>query len=278
MSSSKTKKRKGAPKGAPSRARGGSGSGRSTTQKAASPVALLMVALIAIGALGWYVQSKDPQGAPAITPGSAAGAASAPAGSAPTAPSAATPTTPPITTPATPPPPKTAPITGNLPDGRPAAWAHLDRAAGANETMLQTLYWLDGRAGDRLQPTQVRMAKTTGTAKAVVEQLLNPPKELQLESGFPAGTKLNDVRIVGDILTVDLTTEVEGVQGSAGANALMATLVYSLTELPGVGSVRLTANGLPAVLHGKEWSDPITRAQLTERNLFPVENVIRFDG
>lgn len=273
MSSSRTKKRKGAPSGAPSRSGGKAkarrSSGRSSAQKAASPVALILVALIAVGALGWYVQSKNPQPAPALTP-------EKPAASGTTSPT----TTPPAgTTPAATPPTQPAPAkTGTLPDGRPAAWTHVDRAGGATEAMLQTLYWLDGRTGDRLQPIEVRVPKTTGTAKATVEQLLNPPKELQLESGFPAGTKLNDVRLVGDVLTVDLTSEVESVQGSAGANAITATLVYSLTELPGVGSVRLTANGLPAVLHGKEWTAPITRADLTARNLFPVENVIRFDG
>jgi spore germination protein GerM len=144
--------------------------------------------------------------------------------------------------------------------------------------MLQTLYWVDGRNGARLEPIEVRLPKTTGKARAVVEQLLNPPKDLKLESGFPAGTKVNDVRLKGTEVTVDLTTEVESVQGSAGANSIMATLVYSLTEVPGVGSVRLTANGLPAVLHGIEWTDPITREQLRARNLFPVDNVIRFDG
>lgn len=267
MSSSKTKKRKGAPSGAPSRTRGRSSgrssSGRSRSAKAASPVALVLVALIAIGALGWYVQSKGP-----TTP---------PPAAAPESPQTAPVT---ATTPQ-PTPTETTPAkntSGTLPDGRPAAWAHLDRAAGAAETMLQTLYWVDGRTGDRLQPVEVRIPKTVGKAKAVVEQLLNPPKEVQLDSGFPAGTKLNDLRVNGTTVIVDLTTEVETVQGSAGANALMASLVYSLTEVPGVESVRLTANGLPAVLHGMEWTEPLTRAKLAERNLFPVENVIRFDG
>ncbi|HLO01611.1 MAG TPA: GerMN domain-containing protein [Symbiobacteriaceae bacterium] len=264
MSSSKTKKRKGAPSGAPSRA-GGRSSRRRTgergvAQRAAPPVALILVVLIALGTLGWWVQSKGPKPTPALTP-------EAPA----TAPATTTPSTPPPTQP-------TPPKSSTLPDGRPAAWAHVDRAAGATETMLQTLYWVDGRNGDRLEPIEVRLPKTAGKARAAVEQLLNPPRELTLESGFPAGTKLNDVRLTGAVLTVDLTTEVESVQGSAGANSIMATLVYSLTELPGVGAVRLTANGLPAVLHGVEWNDPISRDQLAQRNLFPVDNVIRFDG
>lgn len=266
MSSSRTKKRKGAPSGAPSRS-GGRKTGRRSTgrggaQKAAAPIALILVALIAVGALGWWVQSKNQKETPALTPET------------PTATGSSSATTPS----ATPPPQPTPAKNATLPDGRPATWAHLDRAAGAPETMRQTIYWIDGRTGDRLQPIEVRMPKSTGTARAAVEQLVNPPKELKLESGIPVGTKVNDVRLTGKVLIVDLTAEVEGVQGSAGANSIMATLVYTLTELSGVESVRLTANGLPAVLHGVEWTEPITRAQLAQRNLFPIENVIRFDG
>lgn len=268
MSSNKRTKKKGAPSRAPSRARSRSRHRSSPAQRLASPLALILVLLLALGTLGYYVQSKTPQSTPALTP------QTPPVTDPPTS---SNPTTS-ANQPATPVPKVEAPKVENLPDGRPGAWARLDRAAGATESMRQTLYWLDGRNAERLQPIEVKLPKSVETGRTAVEQLLDPPRDLKLESGIPAGTKLNGVRMTGSVMIVDLTKEVESVQGSAAANAIMATLVYSLTELPGVTAVRLMADGLPAVLHGAEWTDPLTREELQERNLFQIDNVIRFEG
>lgn len=260
---------KGKPKRAtPSRSGGGRATRRKAGergvgQRAGAAIALVLVALMSLGGLGYWAQSRASNPTPpALTPDQGQ----------PTVPA----TTPPATngTPAVVPQSRPA----ALPDGRPSAWAHLDRSSGATETMLQTLYWLDGRTGDRLQPIEVRLAKTTGRARAAVEQLLNAPADLNLYTGVPAGTKVIDVRLTNGVATVELSKEIESLQGSANAESVMTTLVYSLTELTEVKSVQLNVNGKPALLHGIEWSKPLTRQELTARNLFPVESVIRFDG
>jgi germination protein M len=145
--------------------------------------------------------------------------------------------------------------------------------------MLQTLYWIDGRTGDtRLQPIEVRLPKTTGRARAAVEQLLNTPADLNLYTGIPSGTKVVNVSVTNGVATVELSKEIESLQGSANAESVMNTLVYSLTELTEVKSVQVNVEGRPAMLHGIEWSKPLSRQDLTARNHLPVESVIRFDG
>lgn len=270
MSNGKPKSKKGSARSGGGRAARRKESGRSTNQRVAAAVALVLVALMSLGGLGYWAQSRAANQTPPLTPDQGQG----------TAPAATPPTS---ITPApaqnqsqTQTPPKAQPTA--LPDGRPSAWAHLDRSFGAAETMLQTLYWVDGRTGDRLQPIEVRLPKTTGRARAAVEQLLKPPADLNLYTGIPTGTKLVDLKVTNGTASVELSKEIETLQGSANAESVMATLVYSLTELPEVKQVQLNVDGHPAMLHGIEWSKPLTRQDLTARNLFPVESVIRFDG
>jgi hypothetical protein len=269
VSNSRDRTKKGASNGAPSRASKGGRAARRKAgergigQRAGATIALVLVALMSLGGLGYWAQSRASNPIPPVL---------TPDQGQPTVPAS----TPPAPNQSPTPPPKAGPTT--LPDGRPAAWAHLDRAGGASETMLQTLYWVDGRTGDRLQPVEVRLPKTTGRARAAVEQLLNAPANLNLYTGIPAGTKVVDVRLTNGVATVELSKEIESLQGSANAESVMTTLVYSLTELAEVKSVQLNVNGKAALLHGIEWSQPLTRQELTARNLFPVESVIRFDG
>jgi len=164
-----------------------------------------------------------------------------------------------------------------------AARAKIDRSGGAAETMMATLYFSDGlKNGMSLQPVEVKLERTVGRLRETVEQLLNPPQDLKLYNSVPAGTKIGKAAVNFDkatgVATVDLTAEAATIKGSAAVNEMLASFVYSLTEIPDVKSVQLWVEGKPAVLDGYEWSKPLSRSDLDSRTGFAVEPVIKYSG
>lgn len=156
--------------------------------------------------------------------------------------------------------------------------SRIDRSGGADKTMLMTIYYADAKAGGNLQPVQVQVERQLGVIANAAQQVLNPPRELALESGVPAGTKVRGANLNKEtgVATVDLTAEAGQVQGSAAAQTMMASLVYSLTNIQGVNAVQVWVEGRPAVLHGIEWDKPISRSEMEARGLFSVAPVIEF--
>ncbi len=161
------------------------------------------------------------------------------------------------------------------------ARARIDRSGGAAETMLITVYYADGlRNGLALQPVQMRVPRQVARIALTAEQIVNAPEQLRLYSNLPEGTRVQSVDFDPDtgVATVDLSKEAAGVQGSSAAATIMASFVYSLTEIPGVEAVRLWINGYPAELHGIIWDRPLTRKDVAERNPFKILPVIEYDG
>lgn len=155
----------------------------------------------------------------------------------------------------------------------------IDRSAGAAETMRVTVYYVDFDAHmEALQPVQILVPFSVTPIKVSVEQLLRPPEELGLFSEFPPGTTARGFNLVDGVAVVDLSATVEGVRGETAVNAVVATLVYTLTEIPGVEAVQLWADGKPAVLDGFTWSSPLTRADVAAWQAFRVEPVIEYSG
>ncbi len=155
----------------------------------------------------------------------------------------------------------------------------IDRSGGAAETMRVTVYYVDFDAGmEALQPVEIQVPFSITPIRVSVEQLLHPPEELGLFSEFPPGTAPRGFNLEDGVAVVDLSPEVEGVRGETAVNAVVATLVYTLTEIPGVEAVQLWAGGKPAVLDGFEWSAPLTRADVEARQRFRVEPVIPYSG
>lgn len=155
----------------------------------------------------------------------------------------------------------------------------IDRSGGAAETMRITVYYVDFDANmEALQPVEIQVPFSITPIKDSVEHLLHPPEELGLFSEFPPGTAPIGFNLEGGVAVVDLSPEVEGVRGETAVNAVVATLVYTLTEIPGVEAVQLWANGEPAVLDGFEWSTPLTRADVEAWQRFRVEPVIPYSG
>jgi len=80
------------------------------------------------------------------------------------------------------------------------------------------------------------------------------------------------------VATIEVSPEVETVQGSAAAVNIMASFVYTLTSLPNVKAVQLTVGNRPAMLHEIEWTKPITRAEMDAKAYYKVEPVIHFSA
>lgn len=174
--------------------------------------------------------------------------------------------------------PGTGPVANEVATGR----QRLDRSGGVRPAVVVTAYFVDTLSPDTvLQPVEVLVPHSMTPLRTLVELLLAPPEHLHLTSGIPPGTRLyrEGLNLQPDgSLVVDLTAELYHGSGSAWANAVTHTLVYTLTEHPGVNAVLLRVEGEPAELEGRVWDRPLTRQELAERQLYRVEPVIRFEG
>lgn len=100
--------------------------------------------------------------------------------------------------------------------------------------------------------------------------LQGPPPGVNLSRTVWPGTKLNGLQVEGNLVTVDLSREVVGYGGGHTAEDLLVrSLVFTLTEDPGISRVQLLVGGqkheyLP---EGTKIDMPLTRPQ----NLNPVE-------
>jgi spore germination protein GerM len=145
--------------------------------------------------------------------------------------------------------------------------------------MLVTVYYADGlKNGDTFVPVQVRVPATVSTIKTAAEQVVQAPENLKLYSSVPVGTKVQSANFTAatGVATVDLSAEAANVQGTAAAQTMMASFVYTLTEVPNVKAVQLWINGHPAVLHGIEWSKPLSRQDLQAQYPHQVEPMVKF--
>lgn len=264
---------------------------------------ILVVAAAGYGAMNWDTLSKgaapasgDPPKAadkPTAPANGGTPATGTPAAPTPAAPGKNPPTTNPPTTnppaantPGTTPPaantPKTpAPATPAAPDPNTAVLAdraHIDRSGGAKGSTV-VIYYADGlKSPAALQPVEIRIAQTPSVIARVAALVVDAPANLKLFSGVPARTKVQSVNYKAGVATVDLSVEAKQVKSEAEARNLMASFVYSLTELKEVTSVQLWINGHPAVFPGVEWKQPMTRNDVAARNLFKVEPVIKFEA
>lgn len=253
------------------RRKGGGGAGRFFS----GPVGAVIVGVLLVMGIGYAVKQYKPEAAPADAKVSAPGtqaqapAPTTPAPSTPTAPATGGTTPAPITsTPAPQPPPA-----NQAADNR----SHIDRSAGAARKSTVTIYYTDGlKGGQSLQPVEVQIPHTTGWIRAIAEQVVNPPTQLKLYSGIPAGTTVQSVDLKGDTAVIDLSPHAKGVTSASDASAIKAAFVYSLTELKDVKSVLVWINGFPAQFGQMVWDKPVTRAELEAQNLFKVEPVIKF--
>lgn len=111
--------------------------------------------------------------------------------------------------------------------------------------------------GDRLAAVERRQNPDQPPLKQALEETLAGPTAREMEAGFttqiPPAVKLRGVRVKGGVAIIDLSRELEDYGGgSARVEGLVAQLVYTATELPGIDRAWLWIEGQRDVVLGGE--------------------------
>jgi germination protein M len=129
-----------------------------------------------------------------------------------------------------------------------------------------TLYFLNKTNPDYQYyvPVTRLVERTDNIAKAVIDQLIRGPGEAEsrgLISALPPSLELkSDVKIDGDVATVNFSDQLLGEDKKAPAEALQS-VVLSLTENTGASKVQIEVNGETKVTStdSQSYSKPVTR-------------------
>ena len=120
----------------------------------------------------------------------------------------------------------------------------------SNEQMRQTivsLYYKNKDTKELMPEGRVIDSKELleNPYKKLVELLIEAPKNDKLESAIPEGTKVNNAKIEGDIVYLDLSKEF--IENHAGGQEEESLTIYSivntLTELTEVNSIKILIDG-----------------------------------
>ncbi|MGE5423665.1 MAG: GerMN domain-containing protein [Ignavibacteriales bacterium] len=129
----------------------------------------------------------------------------------------------------------------------------------AEEKIKVRLYFAR-KDGKGLDTEERSIKKVEGMARATIKELLKGPKDPQLKSVIPTGTKLLDVNLKPDgTCLVDFTSQIRNISG-ANAEALeVYSIVNTLSQFPTVDYVVFMVNGEPIDSLGGEFdlSDPV---------------------
>jgi Sporulation and spore germination/Putative peptidoglycan binding domain/Bacterial extracellular solute-binding proteins, family 3 len=134
--------------------------------------------------------------------------------------------------------------------------------AGESRAASVRVYFLQGEQ-------LVAVRRPGSTVKAAVNALLAGPTRAepgkQFRTYVPSGTGLRSVRFASGVATVDLGERFAAGRDAESLSARITRLVYTVTAVPGVKSVRLlVSGGVPLGLFpGYAFSRPVTRAQAT---------------
>ena len=81
--------------------------------------------------------------------------------------------------------------------------------------------------------------------KYLIEQLISGHKNEKLEKAIPENTKLNNVKLIEDILYIDFSEDFinNALEGKENEDVIIETIVKTVTELNEVNSVRILING-----------------------------------
>lgn len=128
-----------------------------------------------------------------------------------------------------------------------------------------SIYWGDAKA-ERVVPVTRYLDPDSGLARGAMLALLAGPdaedRARGLASAVPAGSRLLGITVRDSIATVDLSRDFESGGGSTAVRMRLAQLVYTLTRVRGVRSVRLWLEGQPVTTfsgEGLEVSMALTR-------------------
>jgi spore germination protein GerM len=111
--------------------------------------------------------------------------------------------------------------------------------------------------GDRLAAVERRLSPDQSPLKQALEETLAGPTAHEMDAGFttqiPPAVKLRGVSVKGRVAIIDLSHELEDYGGgSARVEGIVAQLVYTATEIPGVDKAWLWIEGQGKVVLGGE--------------------------
>ena len=137
---------------------------------------------------------------------------------------------------------------------------------------LRALSVFFGDAGaERLVPVTRYLHPDSGLARGAMLALLAGPDAADqargLTSAVPPGSRLLGITVRDSSATVDMARVFESGGGATAVRMRLAQIVYTLTRVPGVRSVRLWLEGRPADVfsaEGLEITGPLTRADFPD--------------
>jgi spore germination protein GerM len=110
-------------------------------------------------------------------------------------------------------------------------------------------------------------AEVSGSApaKESLEQLLKGPKDPRHSTEIPPAAKLEDLSISGRVASASFNDAFFAPNGASGTLLRLAQVVYTLTQFPGVTSVRFLKNGqaLDVIGEGFPLNRPLTRGDFS---------------
>lgn len=115
---------------------------------------------------------------------------------------------------------------------------------------------VEGEAGPFIRPVTRTIEPTVEVARAAISALIaGPTAEEQagtpaISGGLPDGTMLLGLTIADGAARVDLSAEIEDVGGTFGETAVLAQLVFTLTQFPTVDEVVLLIEGEEVEFYG----------------------------
>lgn len=109
--------------------------------------------------------------------------------------------------------------------------------------------------------TRVIPTSADQATAAVLELLSGPLAGSELATDLPQSAELRSVRITGDTVVVDFSAGLTGYGGGSTAEqAMIGSLLLTLTDISGVQNVKITINGqTPSLPEGTDLSQPVTR-------------------
>lgn len=144
-----------------------------------------------------------------------------------------------------------------------ASWWFFGRHASGPDTVVVYYTKADGSA---LVPWTVTLGPARDPRSvafyAAVQAVAGPPAGVDAVR-FPSGTTVRSANVEGSTVDVDLSSDVgKAVEGSFNESGEFKALVYTLTALPGISSVRVSVAGeRVATLPGGhlELDEPLSR-------------------
>lgn len=136
--------------------------------------------------------------------------------------------------------------------------------APKQEKMNVTVYFATKDARF-LVPEVHEVVKTSQPAQAAIENLLAGPKNSELVSAIPAGTKLRGLSVKDHIAYVDFNEVIakNNAGGSATEILIVGAIVNTLTEFSDIHKVQFMVNGknIDTLTGHLDLSEPVSRSE-----------------